>query len=56
MNKLDDKKLENIIGGTSISGTILNAVTNIIKILYEAGEGIGSSIRRFVDGDLCPLK
>ena len=38
------------------SGTLLNAFTTIIKFIYEVGEGIGSSLRRIGEGDLCPLK
>ena len=57
MSKLDNEKLENIVGGGStITGTILRAFTNIIKILYDAGEGFGSAIRRLSENELCPLK
>lgn len=57
MNKLDNEKLENIVGGGStITGTILSAFTNIIRILYDAGEGVGSAIRRLSENELCPLK
>lgn len=57
MSKLDNEKLENIVGGSStITGTILSAFTNIIRILYDAGEGVGSAIRRLSENELCPLK
>ena len=57
MSKIEDYELDNIIGGgDTITGTILNAFTNIIKILYEAGEGLGSSLRRISEGNLCPLE
>lgn len=56
MSRIDNDKLETIIGGTSISGTILNAFTNIIRILYEAGSGVGSAIRRLSENNLCPLE
>ncbi len=57
MDKMKDVELDKIIGGgSSISGTVLNAFTTIIKFIYEVGEGVGSSIRRIRDGDLCPLK
>ena len=56
VKKINDDMLDNIVGGSStISGTILNAFTNIIKILYEAGEGVGSAIRRLSENNLCPL-
>ena len=57
MEKIDNDKLENIVGGSStITGTILSAFTNIIRILYDAGEGVGSAIRRLSENELCPLK
>ena len=56
MNRIDDCILETIVGGASISGTILNAFTNIIRILYEAGSGVGSAIRRLSENNLCPLE
>lgn len=54
--KLTQKNLNHIIGGATISGTLINAFTNIIKVLHEAGTGVGSSIRRIVDNNMCPLK
>ena len=57
MSKIDDRMLDNIIGGgDTITGTVLNAFTNIIKILYDAGVGLGSSVRRISEGNLCPLE
>ena len=56
MNRIDDKNLDLILGGgTSITGTLVSAITDIIKVLYEAGHSVGSSIRRFKEKDLCPL-
>ncbi len=54
--KLNNNNLSKIVGGTTISGTIINAFTNVIKVLLDAGEGVGSSIRRIVDNNMCPLK
>lgn len=56
MDKVLDNELDKIIGGSSVNGTLLNAFTTIIKFIYEVGEGIGSSLRRIGEGDLCPLK
>ena len=46
MNRISDEKLEEVIGGASVSGTIINAFTNVIKVLIDAGIGVGSAIRR----------
>lgn len=49
--------LDEVIGGSNyISGTIINSFVNVIKLLMEAGKGVGSSIRRIAEDDLCPLK
>lgn len=56
MNLKKDDELREIYGGTSISGTVINAFVDLIEILYEAGRSAGSSIRRMFEGDLCPLK
>lgn len=56
MNKIENQKLELICGGgTNITGTLVNAITDIIRVLYDAGHAVGSSIRRFKEKDLCPL-
>ncbi len=40
----------------SISGPIINAVVAVIKVLQEAGYGLGSGIRRIAEGNICPLE
>ena len=56
MNRISDEKLEEVIGGASVSGTIINAFTNVIKVLIDACIGVGSAIRRVHDDKLCPLE
>lgn len=58
MDKIKDKELSNITGGglDTLSGTIISAITGIIKMIKDAGYDIGSGIRRFVEGDMCDLK
>ena len=56
MRNLEDDDLRNMYGGTTITGTILSSMVNLIKILYDAGKSSGSAIRRIVDDSLCPLK
>ena len=56
MRKLSNNKLGDIVGGASyISGTVINAFVNVIKLIMEAGEKTGSSIRRIAEGNVCPL-
>ena len=57
MKKIEEEKLENIKGGnTSITGPIINAFVNIIKVIQEAGQAFGSGIRRISEDNLCPLE
>lgn len=56
MKKVDVNELDCIIGGDSISGTVINAFTNVIKLLMGAGRSFGSAIRRVSEGNLCPLE
>ena len=53
MREINEKECENIEGGLSISGTLINSFTAGIKILLELGRSLGSSIRRFNDGKYC---
>ena len=57
MKNIDKEKLKNITGGTdNISASIINAFVNVIKLLIDAGESVGSSIRRIAGNNICPLK
>ena len=56
MKKVDNCELDFVVGVDSISGTVINAFTNIIKLLMDAGRSLGSSIRRVSEDNLCPLK
>jgi bacteriocin-like protein len=56
MKTVDIHELDSIIGGDSISGTVINAFTNVIKLLLDAGRSVGSAIRRVAEGNLCPLE
>lgn len=58
MDTIKEKDLDFITGGTTntLSGTIINAITGIIKMVKEAGYDIGSGIRRFVQNEYCPLE
>lgn len=58
LKRLNEEKLDTIIGGTNnvITGSIVNAFVNIIELLTSAGEGIGSSIRRIIGNNMCPLR
>ena len=57
MRKIKEENLGEIKGGNvSISGPIINAVVNVIKVIKDAGYSLGSGIRRISEDKLCPLE
>lgn len=57
MNRIKEEKMDNIKGGdATITGTIINAIVNVIEALKNAGYSLGSGIRRISEDELCPLK
>lgn len=46
---------QNIVGGTDVTGSIINGIVNLFKAIYEIGRGAGSSVRRISTGNVCPL-
>ena len=56
MIKINTEELNSIVGGTSITGPIINAIVNVIKVLQDAGHSLGSGIRRISENHLCPLE
>ena len=56
MTKLNEIELDSIKGGTNVTGPVINAIVNVIKILQDAGYSLGSGIRRIAENNLCPLK
>lgn len=57
MSKIDEHELEEIYGGsTSITGTMVNSLLNVIKVLYDAGHAFGSSARRIKENELCSIQ
>lgn len=57
MKALKEEKMDNIKGGdATITGTIINAIVNVIEALKNAGYSLGSGIRRISEDELCPLK
>lgn len=56
MTEIDNQKLEQITGGDSyVTGPVINAVVNIIKLIKEAGYDLGSGFRRMAEDEICPL-
>lgn len=57
MKNINNEELDSIKGGQveSVTGPIINAVVNVVKLLQDAGYSIGSGVRRMIENSLCPL-
>lgn len=58
MKEINSDELDTIKGGQfeNVTGPIINALTNIINLLKDAGYSTGSGIRRITEDKLCPLE
>ncbi len=56
MKKINNNDLSNIVGGTTLTATVINAIVNVIKVLKDAGYSLGSGIRRISENNICPLE
>jgi hypothetical protein len=45
-----------VVGGSSLSGTVLNAVIRAVNVAFEIGRALGSAIRRIKSGQRCSVK
>lgn len=54
--KLNDKELKVIVAGAGISGTLINSIVKGVNSFLDIGRYFGSSIRRLIGGNICPLK
>ena len=56
MKKLNNKELLCIEGGSNIvTASFFNAASRAISVLLDVGKSLGTSIRRAINGDICPL-
>lgn len=55
MKNLDVIYYKDIEGGLSISNSLINSLTNGIKIILELGRSLGTAIRRGSSKKICSL-
>ena len=51
----DDKQLMLILGGFSLTGTIVNAFLSVGKFIYPLGPSFGTSRRRIGSNNICKV-
>lgn len=54
--KLTNKELKMIVGGATISGTLINSIIKGVNSILDIGRYFGSSIRRLIGRNACPLR
>ena len=52
---LEKKELLQIVGGISITGTLINSIIRAVNSFMDVGRSLGSAIRRIIGGNMCPL-
>lgn len=53
--ELKKEIMSEIDGGTSITYSMLNAISKAVNTIYELGKATGSALRRIVKNSYCPL-
>lgn len=54
--KLRKRELIKIKGGAALSSSLINALIKGFDSFMDIGRYLGSSIRRFIGGNSCPLE
>lgn len=55
MQVLTKEELMCIVGGLSISGTLISALVKGLNTILDIGRSLGTALRRVVSSSLCPL-
>ncbi len=52
---LEKEELLQIVGGISITGSLLSSIYKGINSIMDVGRSLGSAIRRAISGSMCPV-
>jgi len=52
---MDKNELLQIVGGASITGTLLSSIYKVGTLVFDIGRSLGSAIRRAIGGSMCPI-
>ena len=53
--ELSKTQLLNVVGGISISGTLINSIVRGINSILDLGRSFGTAIRRISSKNICSL-
>lgn len=55
MENIELEETRKIIGGAStVTGTVINYLTNLVKAFYSFGQAVGGGARRLITKNACP--
>lgn len=52
---MEKEELLQIVGGVSITWTLLSSLYKVGGLLIDLGRSLGSAIRRAIGGTMCPI-
>ena len=52
---MEKNELLQIVGGVSITGTLLSSIYKVGNLIFEIGRSLGSAIRRVSSGSMCSI-
>ena len=55
MQELSEQEMLKIIGGASISATLISSLARGAELSFEVGQCLGSAIRRLLSGKMCAI-
>jgi hypothetical protein len=53
LKKLEKEEMLNIVGGGTLSASLITSIVRGVNALFEIGQSIGTSIRRIYSGKIC---
>jgi hypothetical protein len=57
MVEIKEEKLSTTYGGgVTITGSLVESIVNVAKVIFGFGQDLGSSIRRLSEDSMCPLQ
>lgn len=54
VRELNEKEMLKINGG-ALTSSFINAINSVINTLFELGKETGSTLRRLMQGNYCPM-
>ncbi len=55
MKEIKKEDLVKIVGGVSITSSLINSFVKVLNTLVDFGRNLGSGIRRITENKLCPM-